>query len=220
MFTGFFIDKTNFLWYNVFVSRSADRYKGEGRMENDIKDGRSSVDMKEHILKTASSLIYKKGVTNTSLNDIAKAADISKGTLYYYYSAKDDIIYDIADNNLTAISRELINCVNNLDESVSPKTIIKTLFKEILDNKTRVKLHLYLLNNAFTSNNNNLKERFTKRYNEWRTALEKGLDTLNCRQNNKALSYLILATLDGLGIQKICGEEEPPVDDILAIIFS
>ena len=39
--------------------------------------------MKETILLTATDLIIKQGIKNTSLADIAKASNISKGTLYY-----------------------------------------------------------------------------------------------------------------------------------------
>ena len=45
--------------------------------------------MKETILSAATDLIIKQGVKNTSLADIAKASNISKGTLYYHYSSKN-----------------------------------------------------------------------------------------------------------------------------------
>ena len=48
--------------------------------------------MKETILSAATDLIIKQGVKNTSLADIAKASNISKGTLYYHYSSKNDLI--------------------------------------------------------------------------------------------------------------------------------
>ncbi|MGG7060792.1 TetR/AcrR family transcriptional regulator, partial [Clostridium tertium] len=48
--------------------------------------------MKENILLAATKLMTKNGIKNTSLADIAKAVDISKGTLYYHYSSKDDLI--------------------------------------------------------------------------------------------------------------------------------
>ena len=39
------------------------------------------------IIATAARLFTERGADGASLNDIAKAADIAKGTLYYYYPA-------------------------------------------------------------------------------------------------------------------------------------
>lgn len=40
------------------------------------------------IIATAARLFTERGADGASLNDIAKAADIAKGTLYYYYPAR------------------------------------------------------------------------------------------------------------------------------------
>ena len=67
--------------------------------------------MKETILLSATSLIIKQGIKNTSLADIAKASNISKGTLYYHYSSKNDLICAIADMHLEAITNAVLDCV-------------------------------------------------------------------------------------------------------------
>jgi AcrR family transcriptional regulator len=40
----------------------------------------------------ASELIYRRGVARTTLADIAQAADVPVGNVYYYFKTKDDII--------------------------------------------------------------------------------------------------------------------------------
>ena len=65
--------------------------------------------MKEKILLASIDLMRKNGINNTSLADIAREVNISKGTLYYHYSSKDDIIFDIADNHLNIISKALLD---------------------------------------------------------------------------------------------------------------
>jgi len=182
---------------------------------------RPLVDMRLHILTVASRLISELGIKETSLKKISQEADISKGTLYYYYSAKEDIIYDIADRNLEQITDELIAWVNNVDANVLAETILKTLFEKILEAETRGKLHLYLLNDAITANSS-LAEKFEKRYNDWRKTLIFGLNKVlpNKNRDNIALSYLIIALLDGLVIQKMCGTKDIPVDEIIDIIIN
>ena len=56
------------------------------------KKRNSKSDNKAKILKSAIRLIGENGVEGTSLSDIAKDVGISKGTLYYYYSTKSDIV--------------------------------------------------------------------------------------------------------------------------------
>lgn len=176
--------------------------------------------MRLHILTVASSLISELGIKETSLKKISQEAGISKGTLYYYYSAKEDIIYDIADRNLKQITDELIAWVDNVNANVFAETILKTLFKKILEAETRGRLHLYLLNDAVLSNDS-LAEKFEKQYNDWRETLIFGLNkVLSKNGDNIALSYLILALLDGLVIQKMFGVKDIPVDDIVDLIIS
>ena len=99
---------------------------------------KNNTDMKSYILNIATKLMTEKGVKETSLSNMAKEANISKGTLYYYYSAKEDIRYDIADRNLTCITNEMLNILNR------DKEILKTLIQKVLDAQTRGRLHLYL----------------------------------------------------------------------------
>ena len=179
------------------------------------------IDMKSHILTVASRLISEQGIKETSLKRISEQADISKGTLYYHYSAKEDIIYDIADRNLKQITDELMAWVDDTHADVSAEEILKTLFKNILEAEIRSKLHLYLLNDAITSNRS-LANKFIKQYNDWRETLVSGIDKVLPKKDgdNIALSYLILALLDGLIIQKMFGTNDIPLDEIIEIIIN
>lgn len=47
---------------------------------------------RENIAAAASALFMEKGITATSMNDIAKAAGYSKATLYVYFENKEEII--------------------------------------------------------------------------------------------------------------------------------
>jgi len=49
------------------------------------------------IIKTAENLFNENGYDNTSVEEIIKAAGIAKGTFYYYFKAKKDILQAIVD---------------------------------------------------------------------------------------------------------------------------
>lgn len=44
------------------------------------------------MIAAAYALVYRRGVARTSLADIAQAADVPVGDVYYYFKTKDDII--------------------------------------------------------------------------------------------------------------------------------
>lgn len=180
---------------------------------------KQTIDVRQNILTVAGNLMTQKGVKETSLKDIAKEVGISKGTLYYYYSAKEDIIYDIADNHLKQITDELLTWINDINNDVTPEQILRIVFEKILAAETRGKLHLYLISDAII-NNNSLKQRFRERYEEWRKSLEYGAKKVlkNRKINYGVLSYFILAVLDGLIIQRMLGVEKIPIEDIAKLL--
>jgi len=179
---------------------------------------KQSMDMRQKILRAASDLVIEKGIKETSLKDIAKKAEMSAGTLYYYYSAKEDIIYDIADNNLKEITGGLLNWIDSVEAGTPSEEILKTVFERILAAETRGKLHLYLVSDAGTTNSA-LKQKFTEHYNDWRKTLALGLNkVLKNDAADDALAYLILAVIDGLIIQNMFSDESIPIDGIAKFI--
>jgi len=183
------------------------------------KDNEDTIDIRQKILTAASSLMMEKGVKETSLKDIANAAGISKGTLYYYYSAKDDIIFDITDKHLNQITYELAEWISTIPDDVTPEQKYKMLIETVLNAETRDKLHLYLLSDAVLSDDT-VKKRFKQRYEEWRNSLE--ICTMMGFKDENAdygvLACLTVAALDGLIIQKLVGSDDIPIDAIAKLL--
>lgn len=51
----------------------------------------SAVDTKERILDAAQDLVMESGFSATSIDQIQKAANISRGTFFYHFPTKDDL---------------------------------------------------------------------------------------------------------------------------------
>ena len=64
--------------------------------------------VKELILYAAEELLLTKKLSDISLAEIAACAGISKGTLYYHYKNKNEILFDITDKYLNEQYRDLI----------------------------------------------------------------------------------------------------------------
>lgn len=50
---------------------------------------------REEILQAAEGLFLTKGIHQTKIIDIAKACELGKGTLYFYFKSKDEIVWQL-----------------------------------------------------------------------------------------------------------------------------
>lgn len=57
--------------------------------------------MKEQLTKQSILLFEKKGFSSTSIQDITNAMNVTKGTFYYYFSSKEQLLMDIHDEYIT-----------------------------------------------------------------------------------------------------------------------
>jgi AcrR family transcriptional regulator len=87
--------------------------------------------------KTAAKLFNSKGYLETSMDDIAGAAKMSKGGVYHYFSSKDQILYFILSGYMDLI-------LGNLEEDLSE---IKSSAEKIQFIITR-HIELYTKNSA------------------------------------------------------------------------
>ena len=174
---------------------------------------KSNNTMKENILLSATELIAKNGKKNTSLADIAKAVGISKGTLYYHYSSKDDLISDIANIHLAAITNAVIHCVQGI-ESIgnSKEQMINLIMEKISDIEDRGRIHMYILCEAITGNDK-LREHIKLSYIEWRKTLKSEIIKIS-HDDSEALSFLLVSIVDGLVVQGLLKTEKIPFESI------
>lgn len=75
-----------------------------------MKQGRrelNKIQCRNRILKMSRRLFTAKGYENATIEDIAQAAEVSKATLYNYFSSKENLLLGIAEAALEEI-RQLI----------------------------------------------------------------------------------------------------------------
>ncbi|MDI9479956.1 MAG: TetR/AcrR family transcriptional regulator [Syntrophomonadaceae bacterium] len=186
------------------------------------KDTSTAGNTRQVILQTANRLMMDQGINNTSLNDIAREAGISKGTLHYYYPSKDDLIYDIAQQHFSVVKSSVLRWNENVRGRTSFAEILRVVLSSFLEADTRNKLHLYLLQEAVVYNEH-IRQRFQESYQEWRTLLKEELDLQSevlgfNESETRALSFIIVAIIDGLLIQRIVGGDIIPLDDIVEFL--
>ena len=66
-------------------------------------------DVQKKIIQVSSKRFAKNGFQKTSLGEIAKAAKISKGTLFYHYPSKEKLFFVVLSHNIEKAFEEEFN---------------------------------------------------------------------------------------------------------------
>lgn len=169
---------------------------------------------REHILETASRLVREHGIEHTTLSDIAVASGISKGTLYYYYPTKGDLIFDIAERHMARMTERIFSRLHMSRPDQSPRTVLRLVLDTVMRSRSRGEIHVYLLQEAITQSPS-LRKRFVEEYCNWRTIIEEGLNRiLGDDEEHAIMAQVLLATLDGLILQRLVGVDAVATDGI------
>lgn len=174
---------------------------------------------REKILDTATLLVREQGVKGTSLADIAKRAGISKGTLFYHFSAKDDLIYEMTVRHFKQITDNLLTRVAEMRGQDLEQILQEAVFT-ILTQEDRGKLNLYLLQEAVTDNKA-LRDKFRETYNEYQLLMQRFLllilpDIKKDRLQD--LSIILVAMIDGLIIQWLLDPESIKISKVAKLL--
>lgn len=60
-------------------------------------------------------LFAQKGYAETTTRELAAAMDVTNGTFYYYFSSKEDLLYEISKMALEEISTALTNALDGVE---------------------------------------------------------------------------------------------------------
>jgi len=162
---------------------------------------------KAGIVDAAARLLVEKGLEELSLTAIARAAGISKGTLYYYYATKEALVFDIAKKHVGDITDFLFDLMDTGEGKAQPEELIYWLLYKHKRNPIRMRLHLNLVYQAMRGNED-LRERYRETYAYWHArAREALLRLFPDHDDHSTLAHMLITTIDGLNVQTMLGLE-------------
>ena len=82
---------------------------------------------RERLVAAATQLLHQQGIERTTLADIASAADVPVGNVYYYFKTKDDVIAAVIEAHAQQIKTTLAFIDTH---HRSPKTRLKAFVRE------------------------------------------------------------------------------------------
>jgi AcrR family transcriptional regulator len=85
---------------------------------------------RQRLVAAASQLLHQHGVEKTTLADIAQAADVPVGNVYYYFKTKDDIIAAVIEARVQQSKAALASIDSR---HATPKSRLKALVDEYAD---------------------------------------------------------------------------------------
>src|SRR5258708_1496393 len=82
---------------------------------------------RERLVAAAIQLLHQQGIEKTTLVDIALAADVPAGNVYYYFKTKDEIIEAVVDAHVQR-SKALLASIDQCHRS--PRARLKAFVEE------------------------------------------------------------------------------------------
>lgn len=157
--------------------------------------------VREAILATAAQLFTQQGVHGTSLGDIAAAADLSKGTLYYYYPAKEELVLTIGEGCLSHFTDRILAWVDGLRREEPLRPALLRLMQALEADEPNMRLYLVLLTECMTGNES-LQALMQRHTREWVVLLEMGALKLQSRPQVLGEQAALFFTLFAGSIQQ------------------
>jgi len=90
---------------------------------------------REKIIKVARSIFRRYGYSKTTMEDIAKALNKGKSTLYYYFKSKEDIFAALIEDEANKIQNGLLQVINR---KVDTKALLRAYFMKRMDYSNRI----------------------------------------------------------------------------------
>jgi len=195
------------------------------RRENPVKELRE-----KQIKEAALRLFSEKGFHNTTITQISEAADLGKGTIYWYWKSKEELAFSLVEDML----RDFLALIERARDAEGPVAgRLERMVAEVAELYYRETEYLRLLWKFRVDRSYIFSEDYTNRvasyYVRIREALgnmlEQGIKSGEFRKmDSKRMAFILLGIAEGLELEWLENEEELSMREALVeamgIVFS
>jgi len=135
---------------------------------------------------TGLELFYAKGYYNTSVDDILKKLELSKGAFYYHFDSKEDFFLQIIQNLLAR--KVYSSLIEPIEGHENPLTLITNCFDEAMETAVHNEMDFGCILSNFLTEFNGKNEVIMYHLNEIVTVWEVNL--ISALQKGKFNGYL------------------------------
>ncbi len=176
---------------------------------------------KDRILKKATALFNKKGISDTSINDLLKVTGLTKGGLYFYFSGKRELTLAV----LEKAAQEFSVFLDASLSGNSPGECIENFFQNVLEKHKKTKFvgGCIFGNTALEMSDKDklVSALIISVFDQWKSKLKKTIkEAQKAGQVRKDLpaenlSNLIISTIEGGIMLSRLTKKEAPLKDCL-----
>jgi AcrR family transcriptional regulator len=98
-------------------------------MTDSVDSRASQPGQRERLVEGARHVLYEQGVERTTIADVAQAADVPAGNVYYYFKTKDELV----EAAIAGHTEEVRTRLKALEVHRTPKARLKALVRMLAD---------------------------------------------------------------------------------------
>ncbi|QFI53984.1 TetR family transcriptional regulator [Aeromonas simiae] len=103
---------------------------------------------RERIMNTALDLFCRHGLAKTSLSDIAQAADLSRGAIYWHFKNKDELFASLWEELCAPLAQQLYACIDPAE--ADPLGRLRIFLREALHQVSTAPAHRQMFSLMFS----------------------------------------------------------------------
>lgn len=167
-------------------------------------------EVKEKIVQAAITTFSKYGYDKTRMDDIAKSANLGKGTLYLYFKSKEELFYAISENSIKELKEQLSKLFSKKEDLVHDAEKFYDQYRNLIHDSEKVSFEMIAESSRNPKLRKVLYEQRMKVYDividYLLRQIEKGFFRKDMDVN--AIASGLVALYDGLTISKLLGISE------------
>lgn len=181
---------------------------------------------RKEIFEAARQIFSSVGFHKADMNEIAKRANIAKGTVYLYFPSKKDLFIDLISNGLDYLTHEIENEIQHIEDPIERfKTSVATYMTFFKDNQSLYRILLHP--------DKEIKDDIEKTWQNYTLSkipavtetLEEGIKLGKLRKiDSQTVSYMILGMIDQVLYQWMSDPElesmEKKIDIVIDVLFN
>ncbi|MEJ9231217.1 TetR/AcrR family transcriptional regulator [Peribacillus butanolivorans] len=152
--------------------------------------------MKEKMTENSIRLFEKKGFSETSIQDIVESIGVTKGTFYYYFTSKEQLLMDIHLAYIDELLNEQEKIIQVLEKSCKDKLfeMVYMLLKSIKTKKSSATVFFREMKNLSEEKLAQILPKRDEFRNRIEQLLKKGIESGEFRSNldTSIISFAIL----------------------------
>jgi len=164
---------------------------------------------RQEIISAAEKIFFKKGIDNSTMDDVAEQAELSKATLYLYFSSKDEIysaIFSKSQEKLFKIIQDATDQQNDIREKIT--VFISTFIAFQKKNPDYFEAFFYFLTRDIKFNEKDCYAEERKNsgkefLSDWAKLVQKGKKEKLIREDLNAIPVAIILWMQLIGFLKI-----------------